>query len=251
MPSSLRAPRSPRCSPLARLLGVKGFDDPDLLEAFPGLAVAAPESESQPKKGPALAQGEEGEGGGEVGQEEEEELKAASQAEAECALLERAAHYALMMNADLQVWKPFPYAFICLFCFVFRCVLCTQEAANLQVWKPFPSVFILRCLLFPDDEPLCLCFGVSRPHDERRLEGVETVPSCLCLNVFPALVMNANLQAWKHFPHVCTLLCFTRYFEECRAAGFETLSVCLRNVPRLVRNNLPPLLCFVFRVCAD
>ncbi|CAN0139516.1 unnamed protein product [Laminaria digitata] len=76
----------------------EGFDDPDLLEAFPGLAVAAPESEPQPKGGPAPTQGERGEGG----EEEEEELKVASQAEAECALLERAAHYALMMNADLQ-----------------------------------------------------------------------------------------------------------------------------------------------------
>lgn len=83
-------------------LRVQGFDDPDLLEAFPGLAVAAPESEPQSKGGPAPTQGERGEGG----EEEEEELKVASQAEAECALLERAAHYALMMNADLQVWKP-------------------------------------------------------------------------------------------------------------------------------------------------
>lgn len=37
------------------------------------------------------------------GEAEEDESIAASRAEAECALLERAAHYALMMNADLQV----------------------------------------------------------------------------------------------------------------------------------------------------
>lgn len=104
-------------SDVPRFLHVKGFDDPDLLEAFPGLAVAAPESEPKPKRGPALAQGEGGEGVGDGGQEEEEELKAASHAEAECALLERAAHYALMMNADLQVGKPFPFFFV-LLCFM-------------------------------------------------------------------------------------------------------------------------------------
>lgn len=100
---------SPAFSLSARLLHVQGFDDPDLLEAFPGLAVAVADSESQIKRGPAApTQGEAaGEGGGQEG-EEEEGLKAASQAEAECALLERAAHYALMMNADLQAWKPFP-----------------------------------------------------------------------------------------------------------------------------------------------
>lgn len=95
---------------------MQGFDDPDLLEAFPGLAVAAVESEPHANRGPAPAQGGAGDGGGGQEGEEEEGLKAASQAEAECALLERAAHYALMMNADLQVWKPFPdiYINICL-----------------------------------------------------------------------------------------------------------------------------------------
>lgn len=100
---------------------MQGFDDPDLLEAFPGLAVAAVESEPHAKRGPAPAQGGAGDGGGGQEGEEEEGLKAASQAEAECALLERAAHYALMMNADLQVWKPFPdiYIYICVYLFVF------------------------------------------------------------------------------------------------------------------------------------
>lgn len=143
-----RVPSRSACSApsdVPRFLRVKGFDDPDLLEAFPGLAVAAPESEPKPKKGPALAQGEGAEGRVEGGQEEEEEeLKAASHAEAECALLERAAHYALMMNADLQVWEPFPYALL----LGFDVFYAVRKTTTRRCRHPFLVVWSSRNLLY-------------------------------------------------------------------------------------------------------
>ncbi|CAN0116944.1 unnamed protein product [Scytosiphon promiscuus] len=73
--------------------GDEGFDDPDLLAAFPGgLSLAAePNAASLPV---AAA--------GSKTKAEDEARAAASRAQEECSLLERAAHYALMMNADLQ-----------------------------------------------------------------------------------------------------------------------------------------------------
>lgn len=70
----------------------KGFDDPDLLEAFPGLSITRKGDGSNGVRmdmAPEAAN--------------EDESKENARAEEECALLERAAHYALMMNADLQV----------------------------------------------------------------------------------------------------------------------------------------------------
>lgn len=79
---------------------LQGFDDPDLLAAFPGgVSIAA--SDVVASGAPAVA----GDGKDREEKEDEEEARtAASRAQEECALLERAAHYALMMNADLQVW---------------------------------------------------------------------------------------------------------------------------------------------------
>ncbi|CAN0375511.1 unnamed protein product [Ascophyllum nodosum] len=70
----------------------EAYEDPDLLAALPGLSIV-------------------GEGGVTTGDgsnvspgfgKDDSESKAESRSAEECALLERAAHYALMMNADLQ-----------------------------------------------------------------------------------------------------------------------------------------------------
>lgn len=84
----------------------QGFDDPDLLAAFPGgVSIAA--SEASAGGNPAAANGGSDKNKKEDDLGEEEARAAAARAEEECALLERAAHYALMMNADLQVegWR--------------------------------------------------------------------------------------------------------------------------------------------------
>ena len=74
----------------------QAYEDPDLLAALPGLSIV-------------------GEGGVTTGDgsnvspgfgKDDSESKAESRSAEECALLERAAHYALMMNADLQVGNP-------------------------------------------------------------------------------------------------------------------------------------------------
>ncbi|CAM9593693.1 unnamed protein product [Ectocarpus fasciculatus] len=81
----------------------EGFDDPDLLAAFPG-GLALTTSDTDVLSAAGVSGTASGSGvDGDKTREEEEELKAAaSRAQEECALLERAAHYALMMNADLQ-----------------------------------------------------------------------------------------------------------------------------------------------------
>ena len=81
----------------------QGFDDPDLLAAFPG-GVSISTSEAVAGGDPAAAAAVGGKGKDKKEEDEEAEARAAAaRAEEECALLERAAHYALMMNADLQV----------------------------------------------------------------------------------------------------------------------------------------------------
>ncbi|CAM9435933.1 unnamed protein product, partial [Hapterophycus canaliculatus] len=86
--------------------GDEGFDDPDLLAAFPGglsVPAAGPEvARSSAATSPGMAVMAVGSKTKEEEQEEQEAKAAASRAQEECSLLERAAHYALMMNADLQ-----------------------------------------------------------------------------------------------------------------------------------------------------
>ncbi|CAM9502390.1 unnamed protein product [Ectocarpus sp. 8 AP-2014] len=81
----------------------EGFDDPDLLAAFSG-GLALTTSDKAMLSAASLPGAASGGGvEGDKAREEEEELRAAaSRAQEECALLERAAHYALMMNAHLQ-----------------------------------------------------------------------------------------------------------------------------------------------------
>ncbi|CAM9379054.1 unnamed protein product, partial [Ectocarpus sp. 13 AM-2016] len=80
----------------------EGFDDPDLLAAFPG-GLALTTSDKGVLSAASVPGVASGGVEGDKAREEEEELRAAaSRAQEECALLERAAHYALMMNADLQ-----------------------------------------------------------------------------------------------------------------------------------------------------
>lgn len=81
----------------------QGFDDPDLLAAFSG-GLALTTSDKDVLSAASVPGAASGGVEGDKAREEEEELRAAaSRAQEECALLERAAHYALMMNADLQV----------------------------------------------------------------------------------------------------------------------------------------------------
>lgn len=86
---------------------MQGFDDPDLLAAFPGLAVV--DGEGDPNAS-SLETGEPS-AASDVAKEDESNKLSDARAEAECALLERAAHYALMMNADLQVRNPYVFFF--------------------------------------------------------------------------------------------------------------------------------------------
>ncbi|CAM9236441.1 unnamed protein product [Ectocarpus sp. 6 AP-2014] len=81
----------------------EGFDDPDLLAAFSGgLALATSDKAVLSAASVPGAAPDGGVEGDKAREEEGESSAAASRAQEECALLERAAHYALMMNADLQ-----------------------------------------------------------------------------------------------------------------------------------------------------
>lgn len=73
----------------------QGFEDPDLLAALPGFSnsVEGNDNTGVGSEAPPDSGGD---------RESKEEARSAE----ECALLERAAHYALMMNADLQVRNP-------------------------------------------------------------------------------------------------------------------------------------------------
>lgn len=78
------------------ILFSQGFEDPDLLAALPGFSNSIEGDDSTGVGSEASP-----DAGGDS--ESKEEARSAE----ECALLERAAHYALMMNADLQVRNPF------------------------------------------------------------------------------------------------------------------------------------------------
>lgn len=81
----------------------QGFHDPDLLAAFPGGLALTTSEKDVPSAASVPGTGSGSGVDGDKTREEEGLKVAASRAREECALLERAAHYALMMNADLQV----------------------------------------------------------------------------------------------------------------------------------------------------